>query len=674
MRQLVGVYDLATDAWIVVPSTATAFASPQAPRSMAGISMDFESGRVLLFGGLVVTSSDTTGQRSYSLSKEIDVLEVNKLATDKWTWAAATERQVQPPGIAQPIQHYLPLLHATFVMGGATTNINPANGTFTQCNVFNAGYLIYATGSTTELASSIPVTNVELRGSLPTPRVLACTVVLSNGDVFMYGGTTPNETLNDAWILNTRSWTWSNMPIKGLPVNGRAGSTCQMATVNQLLVVGGYTITSPGVKDFAAPQLAIIDTDSWTWTLNFKPGPPSPMSSPQSQSSSTLSTGAIVGSALGCCFLIGVLLFFLARKFKWRKQEGNMQNRRKRLQGKLFSGTQSSGTQSSEPLVHSDELRDQHDDDVSPDSTVRTSMIPFAQMGGSVATTQGRGPLPWPESLQQGQEQKQYFLQHQQHQQQQQQQQHPQQNQIYPQKQPFKSPTFPQPSLPLQSPVVVKQLSSVQVTTLNAQQRQEPWHSNQSKKPSSPFLIIPYVPDDSAFSTSSTAPNSDSNGSLDDTQTSPHNTPSWSTASTTKASNNSSNGSERRKLGLTDLPKSIRMPHTLADMHHGQYVKTLQHHKQYERRRQEELRLNSGLARSGTQESMARLGGNNYYGYDDEDDDLGLATGVLRLREVDLGEESISGSVNGLEAGTILLSSHLETSALESEGILSEWS
>lgn len=71
---------------------------------------------------------------------------------------------------------------------------------------------------------------------------------------------------------------------------------------------------------------------------------------------------------------------------------------------------------------------------------------------------------------------------------------------------------------------------------------------------------------------------------------------------------------------------------------------------------------------------MVRLGGNNYYGYDDEDDDLGLATGVLRLREVDLGEESISGSVNGLEAGTILLSSHLETSALESEGILSEWS
>ncbi|KAG0343835.1 hypothetical protein BG005_002160 [Podila minutissima] len=375
------------------------------------------------------------------------------------------------------------------------------------------------------------------------------------------------------------------MPIKGLPVNGRAGSTCQMATVNQLLVVGGYTTTSPGVKDFAAPQLAIIDTDSWTWTLNFKPGPPSPMSSPQSPSSSTLSTGAIVGIALSCCFLIG-----------WRKREGNMQNRKKRLQGKLLGGTQSS-----EPLVHSDELRDQHDDDVSPDSTVRTSMIPFAQMGGSVATTQGRGPLPWPESLQQGQEQKQYFLRYQQHQQQQQQ--HRQQNQIYPQKQPFNPPTFPQPSLPLQSPVVVKQLSPVQVTTLNAQQRQEPWHSNQSKKPSSPFLIIPYVPDDSAFSTSSTTPKSDSSGSLGDTQTSPHNTPLWSTASTSKASNNSS-GSERRKLGLTDLPESARMPHTLADMHHGQYVKTLQHHKQYERRRQEELRLNLGLARSGTQESM----------------------------------------------------------------------
>lgn len=65
---------------------------------------------------------------------------------------------------------------------------------------------------------------------------------------------------------------------------------------------------------------------------------------------------------------------------------------------------------------------------------------------------------------------------------------------------------------------------------------------------------------------------------------------------------------------------------------------------------------------------MGRFG---HVGYDDED--LGLATGVLRLREVDLGEESISGSVNGVEAGTILLSSHLETSALESEGVSSEW-
>ncbi|KAG0025429.1 hypothetical protein BGZ82_010038 [Podila clonocystis] len=587
---------------------------------------------------------------------------------DKWVWAAATENQVQPPGIVQPIQHYLPLLHATFVMGGATTTINPVDGTFTQCNVFNAGYLIKATGSATDMASSIPVINVELHGSLPTPRVQACTVVLSNGDVFMYGGATPNETLNDAWILNTRLWKWFNIPIKGLPVSGRAGSTCQMATVNQLIVVGGYTIISPGVRDFAAPQLAIIDTDSWTWTLNFKPGPPSPMSPPQSRSSATLSTGAIVGIALGCCLIIGILLFFLARKFWKRNQKNSMQSRRKRLQGKLFGGTLSS-----EPLVHSDELRDQHDDNMLPDSTVRTSMIPFTQLGGSVATTQGRGQLPWPESFQQEQEQKQYFLQHQH----QQQQQNPQQNRIYSQKHSLNPPTFPQPGLPLQSPVVVKQLPSAQATTLNAQQRQQQRHSNQSKKPSSPFLIIPYVPDDSAFSTSSTALNSDSASSgmsstLYDSQTSPNNKSSSSTTSTSKATNNSNNGSERRKLGLMDLPESTRMPHTLADMHHGQYVKTLQHHKQYERRRQEELRLNLGLARSGTQESISRLSGYND-GYDDEDDDLGLATGVLRLREVDLGEESISGSVNGLEAGTILLSSHLETSALESEDISSEW-
>lgn len=655
-RQLVAVYDLATDVWNFVPFTATASASPQGPRSLAGISLDFESGRVLLYGGLVVTSSDTTGQRSYSLSKEIDVLEINALPLDKWVWAAATESQVQPPGIVQPIQHYLPSLHATFVMGGATSTVNPVNGTFTQCNLFNAGYLIKATGSITDMASSIPVTNVELLGpSLPTPRIQACTVVLSNGDVFMYGGATPNETLNDAWILSTKTWTWSNIPIQGLPVDGRAGSTCQMATLNQLIVVGGYTTSSAGVLNFSVPQLAIINTDSWTWTLNFKPGPPLPWFSSHSQPS-LLSTGAIIGIALGCCILLGILLFLLARKFWRSKWENTIQSRRKRLQGKLFGGTLSS-----EPLVYSDELRDR-DDDMSPDSTARTSMIPFTQLGDSAATTEGRNQFPRPDSYQQEQKQKQYVLQHQ-HNQQHQQQQH----QNYPQKHPFPS-AFPQPGFPLQSPVVVKQLQSTQTTNTNAR-HQGQRSSGQTKKPSSAFLIIPYVPDESAFSTSSTALNSDSTSGMSstiyDSQASPHNT----FSSTTSTSKTSSNGSERRKLGLTDLPESARMPHTLADMHHGQYVKTLQHHKQYERRRQEELRLNSGLARSGTHESlMGRFG---HVGYDDED--LGLATGVLRLREVDLGEESISGSVNGVEAGTILLSSHLETSVLESEGVSSEW-
>jgi len=324
------------------------------------------------------------------------------------------------------------------------------------------------------------------------------------------------------------------------------------------------------------------------------------------------------------------------------------------------------GTQSSEPLVLSDELRD-HDDDMSPDGTARTSMIPFAQLGGSVAKTQGQSQFSWTDSHLQEQEQKHYFLQHQREQQQQQ-----QQHQHYPQKHPL-PPTFPKPGHPLQSPVVVKQLQSAQTATTNARQQEQQRSSRQTKKPSSAFLIIPYVPDDSAFSTSSTALNSDStsgmSSTLYDTQTSPHNTSS-STTSTSKASKTSgSNSSERKKLGLTDLPESTRMPHTLADMHHGQYVKTLQHHKQYERRRQEELRLNSGLARSGTHESLVSRFG--HVGYDDED--LGLATGVLRLREVDLGEESISGSVNGVEAGTILLSSHLETSALESEGVSSEW-
>ncbi|KAG0081977.1 hypothetical protein BGZ92_011942, partial [Podila epicladia] len=99
---------------------------------------------------------------------------------------------------------------------------------------------------------------------------------------------------------------------------------------------------------------------------------------------------------------------------------------------------------------------------------------------------------------------------------------------------------------------------------------------------------------------------------------------------------------DSRRIKDEGFPESERMTHVKADKQHSQYVKTQQHGKQYERRRQLEEQLQSGstsLNRSGT-----------HYTYkDDPEDGIELASSVIHLREVEVGEESIVTRLNGLE-------------------------
>jgi hypothetical protein len=58
----------------------------------------------------------------------------------------------------------------------------------------------------------------------------------------MIGGENPavaNGSLGDAWILNTRSWTWHQRSIEGFPADGIMGHSCQLAPRDQILVIGG---------------------------------------------------------------------------------------------------------------------------------------------------------------------------------------------------------------------------------------------------------------------------------------------------------------------------------------------------------------------------------------------------------------------------------------------------
>ncbi|KAF9935521.1 hypothetical protein BGZ67_003379 [Mortierella alpina] len=204
-------------------------------------------------------------------------------------------------------------------------------------------------------------------------------------------------------------------------------------------------------------------------------------------------------------------------------------------------------------------------------------------------------------------------------------------------------------------------------------------HHKSSKEP---FLVFPYPPRDISSSDFT------SNGSLTTVSmksnmyqsTHPqsntlvaHSVPLWTTDLS----------SDRDKRGRRVLGKSIpmeassrsselligeRLPQTEADIQHSHYVRTLQHHKQYEMRRMQEQLQNPYLNRSGTQHTtMGDFDGANPFGQD-VDESFDLTTSVIELREVDVGEEPMSISyegMDGVEDGTILLSSHLDTSKLD---------
>lgn len=127
-------------------------------------------------------------------------------------------------------------------------------------------------------------------------------------------------------------------------------------------------------------------------------------------------------------------------------------------------------------------------------------------------------------------------------------------------------------------------------------------------------------------------------------------------ASTSSLKISSATKLDTRRLKDEGFPESKRMTNIMADKQHSQYFKTQQHGKQYERRRQLEEQLqsnNTSLKRSGT-----------HYTYkDDPEDGIELATSMIHLREVGLGEESVMTRLNGLETGAILVSSHLDASS-----------
>ncbi|KAF9972552.1 hypothetical protein BGZ73_004322 [Actinomortierella ambigua] len=106
--------------------------------------------------------------------------------------------------------------------------------------------------------------SVQDGGALPATRGNAAFITVGN-TIVMHGGIKPFETiLNDLWILNTETWTWSRGPDAPAP---RAGHTL-IPYHEYLLAVSGFDMGPNLPLEQPLPILAYnTNTSTWTDTL-----------------------------------------------------------------------------------------------------------------------------------------------------------------------------------------------------------------------------------------------------------------------------------------------------------------------------------------------------------------------------------------------------------------------
>ncbi|KAF9359179.1 hypothetical protein BGX26_012954 [Mortierella sp. AD094] len=290
---LAALYDIKANAWHYVSSTSKP-GGLQTPRTSAGIALDVSSGVMVVFGGYTQAS----------VSSELDLMDSRLTDYDTLNWSVASTSS-QLLASYQPIVVYLPNLNSTLIMGGSST-YSPSTGA-SGLQSFDVGYLVTTSVGPDGLMAQTK--NVTMKGPIPTARLSPCHVVLSNGDVFMYGGTEFVGSLTDAWVLHTSDFSWSNVAIQNGPPLGRAGATCQMVTPNQIIIVGGYTGPLTGPKNFAQPQVGFIITDSWAWTQTY-------ISSHNDKKSVII----LVGVTIASCLFLGAILYTLIRIFRRKRK------------------------------------------------------------------------------------------------------------------------------------------------------------------------------------------------------------------------------------------------------------------------------------------------------------------------------------------------------------------
>ncbi|KAG0366612.1 hypothetical protein BGZ54_005119 [Gamsiella multidivaricata] len=151
-----------------------------------------------------------------------------------------------------------------------------------------------------------------------------------------------------------------------------------------------------------------------------------------------------------------------------------------------------------------------------------------------------------------------------------------------------------------------------------------------------PLIIVPYSPTETMSSAS------------------------FPVAATAEADSSTKKTRRNDKVEI-DFAESKRLSRTVADIQHGYYIRTLQHNKYYDMRRSDLQRTQPGLLSRADTTVHHKV-----WNEDDPEDQPYLATSLLNLREVELGEEPTMIPLQALETGLFLVSSHMNTSDIPS--------
>ncbi|KAG0366613.1 F-box only protein 42 [Gamsiella multidivaricata] len=254
-------------------------------RDSPGMSIDTTNGMLVQFGGSNATNM---------ASNDLLLLDTNK-ASNMMNWSYTGSLDTVP-ALYAPILLYIPTIKQTLIMGGCDQVDSQGNPT--HCAGFDT---LYTLSSDSVVSAAGPkATRITVNGTVPSPRLMPCAVVLSDNNVLMIGGGDPTKALADAWILNTRDWTWAPRNIGGFPENGIMGHGCEMAGHDQILVIGGHA-----GDNFMQNPIGVIKMRNWAWTGRYDaPG---------------FSTGVKVGLAMSIVVVIGAIIAGLW--IRWRRNK-----------------------------------------------------------------------------------------------------------------------------------------------------------------------------------------------------------------------------------------------------------------------------------------------------------------------------------------------------------------